>query len=333
MDKIIFLSGGWMTNYNGLSGDPISGGGLYVEKHRFGGEVYNFRDCDGICYGYVQTKSGSIDLSRVDSRNAIDEMDDVICVFVAKQPSGGRKIVGWYKKAILFSNYVEYSGDNRKVMVAESDWSSSQVGYYASTQYKNATLLTIDERLSAPSVPSGKGGFGQSNVWYADSEIGLNFRKEVFDFIAEYESHKSFTEKRESRRKEKARADVASNKEVESTAINRTIEHYNELGYICVSVEDKNYGWDVECSKDGATLLVEVKGLSQSDISVTLTRNEYEKMLLHKKQYRLSVVTNCQSKSQSINIFSYDDERSCWHDRFNNILHITEIVSAHCTVI
>ena len=332
MDKIVFFSGGWMANYNGMGDDSISSGGKYVEKHDFGGEVYNFRDCDGICFGYVMAKSGSIDLSRVDDSSAVDKKEDTICVFIARHPSGGRKIIGWYKNATLYSSYMEYSGDNRAVLVAEGDWPSSQVGYYASTESKNATLLSIDERLTAPKVPSGKGGFGQSNVWYADSDIGLDFREEVKNFITEYENHKALSTKREFRRKEKSQVDIASNKMVESTAINRTIEYYTKLCYVCVSVEDKKYGWDIECSKDGILLLVEVKGLSQSDISVTLTRNEYEKMLQHKEQYRLSIVTNCQTKLQDINIFSYDNENSYWHDQFGNTLTIDEIVSARCTI-
>ena len=332
MKYIIFFNGGWMENYNGIGSDSISGGGRYIEKHGFGGEVYNFRDCDGICFGYVMAKNGSINLSRVGGSNSIEKLEDVLCVFVAKYPSGGRRIIGWYKKATLFSDYMEYSGDNRTVIVGEGDWPSPQVGYYALTQTKNATRMTVDERLSAPKVPSGKGGFGQSNVWYADSEFGIVFRNEVFDFIAEYGNKRSLSGKHEFRRKKKARVDVASNKIVESIAVNKTIEYYNDLGYVCVSVEDMNTGWDIECSKDDIKLFVEVKGLSQSDISVTLTRNEYEKMLLYKEQYRMAVVTNCQEKSHGINIFSFDDENACWHDQFGNTLTISEIVSARCTV-
>jgi hypothetical protein len=332
MDKIIFFNGGWMATYNGLVNDSITDGGRYIDEHGFGGEVYNFRDCDGTCYGYVMSRSSSINLSRIVGDEAIDRVDDVLCVFVAKHPSGGRKIVGWYKKATLFSNYMEYTGDKRSVLTSKDDWPSSQVGYYASTNARNATLLSIDERLFAPKVPSGKGGFGQSNVWYADSLIGLEFRKEVVEFILEYESHKSLAVKREFRRKRKARVDVESNKLVETTAINRTIAHYKDLGYDCISVEDENRGWDLECTKDDIELFVEVKGLSQSDISFILTTNEYKKMRQHKNKYRLSVVTNCKAKEPNINIFSYDNENSYWHDESGNILGIREDVSARCMV-
>ena len=334
MDKIIFFNGGWMANYDGLGGDSISGGGKYIAKHGFGGEVYNFRDCDGTCFGYVMSKSLSIDLSRVVGGKASDSVDNVICVFVATHPSGGRRIVGWYKNATLFSKYMEYSGDKRAVIVSKDEWGwpSSQVGYYASTKISNAVLLSIDERLSAPKVPSRKGGFGQSNVWYADSDIGLSFKKEIIDFINTYENQKTLIDKREFLRKRKAKVDVEANKKVEETAINRTIEYYESHGFTCVSVEEKNRGWDLECAKGKVKLFVEVKGLSQSDISVFLTPREYKMMQKYKKKYRLSVVTNCKANEQVINVFSYDNENSYWHDKQGNILTIREDVAARCLV-
>ena len=52
-------------------------------------------------------------------------------------------------------------------------------------------MLRTDEGLCFPIIPMGiKGGMGQSNVWYADSLIILDFREEVLRHIEQYEKKK-----------------------------------------------------------------------------------------------------------------------------------------------
>lgn len=79
-------------------------------------------------------------------------------------------------------------------------------------------------------------------------------------------------------------------------------------------------------------LLVEVKGLSQSYISVMLSRNEYEKMRDNIERYRLAVVTNCLDKNRepTINIFSFIYEKNGWFDKYGHELNIEEILAARC---
>lgn len=50
------------------------------------------------------------------------------------------------------------------------------MGYYAVADVKNIRLLSIDERNIFPKVPRGKGGMGQSNIWYADSGKGIDYK-------------------------------------------------------------------------------------------------------------------------------------------------------------
>ena len=50
---IIFLRIGWMEHYRGLDGDAIDGGGDFVKKRRYGGEIFNFQPFNGSVYGYV----------------------------------------------------------------------------------------------------------------------------------------------------------------------------------------------------------------------------------------------------------------------------------------
>lgn len=175
--------------YDGIEIERIVNGGLYVNEHGFGGEVYNFRNSNGYNYGFVETNGCMINLSRIDFGHKVnsDFIDDVICVFVAKHPSGGRKIVGWYKNARIFSKIQDYPGKDRKVMVSRVYWDSDQIGYHVSAKNGDVVLLSEKERMGSPEFPHGKGRFGQSNVWHADTPIGFAFREKTFQFISEYE--------------------------------------------------------------------------------------------------------------------------------------------------
>ena len=336
MERMIFFNGGWMSSYDGIGTDEIVHGGAYIEKHGFGGEVYNFRNSGGKNYGYVMTKSGTLDLSRIDfgQETVGDVIENVICVFVATHPMGGRRIVGWYRNASIYSCYQDYPGNDREIMTSQEDWGSdsNQVGYFAFAQNGDVVLLTEDERLDAPVVPNGKGGFGQSNVWYADLDIGIEFRRKTIEFISEYERKISKEAASEQERDVQSTVDAAAKKKVEEAAIKRTREYFEDLGYVCKSVESENLGWDLEFTKGNVKLFVEVKGLSQSYISVMLSRNEYEKMRDNVERYRLAVVTNCldQNRKPTINIFSFISEKNGWFDKYGHELNIEEIVAARC---
>ena len=333
---MIFINGGWMSFYNGIDTDGIVNGGSYIAENGFGGEVYNFRNSRGVNYGYVMTRSGTINLKRINLGHEVDEniIKDVLCVFVATYPKGGRRIVGWYQNADIYSQYQYYLEEDRPIMIRQDDWDdvSEQVGYFALSKNKDVVLLTEDERISAPEVPSGKGGFGQSNVWYADSDIGIKFRQEVSRFISVYNKHKQNAVTSEKVRRSRSQSELAAKKNVEEKAIKLTWEYYENLGYACNSVEKENKGWDLEVSKGLTRLLVEVKGLSQSYISVLLSPNEYQNMKANQETYRLAVVTNCsdQSKLPVINIFSYVAEKDGWSDQYGNRISIEEVIAARC---
>ena len=338
MERMIFFNGGWMASYDGVRTESIIHGGAYIDEHGFGGEVYNFRNSGDNYHGYVAQRSSTINLERIDmDQSAAEEfLENVICVFVATHPEGGRRIVGWYRNAKVFSQYQHYSGKDRKILTSQDDWDdySDQVGYYTCAKSNDVVLLTLDERLDAPQVPNGKGGFGQSNVWYADTDIGIDFRRKTYEYILRYEKNATTENNAEHRREERGRTDVTLKKKVEETAIKRTREYYENLGYTYKSVESENLGWDLEFCKGNVKLLVEVKGLSQSYISVMLSRNEYEKMRDNLENYRLAVVTNCLDQSQrpTINVFSFIQEKNGWYDKHDHELIVEELVSARCEI-
>jgi hypothetical protein len=324
-----------MSFYDGIGSDKIVNGGAYIKKNKFGGEVYNFRDSDNNCYGYVMKRNGLLDLGRIDMNPEYnrDTMKNVTCVFVATHPKGGRRIVGWYQNATVYSSYQEYEGNDRKIMTQPKDWDyDDQVGYFATVHKKDVILLAEDERIDAPQVPNGKGGMGENNVWYADSDSGLNFREKVMEFIYDYTRNKSKEVAAEHERATQSKVDVELKKKVEVAAIKCTREFYEARGYKTKSVESENRGWDLEFTNGKIKLLVEVKGLSQSFISIRLSRNEYEKMRNNTNCYRLAVVTNClnQNRKQTINIFSYISEKNGWYDQHGHELRIEEIVEARC---
>ena len=62
--------------------------------------------------------------------------------------------------------------------------------------------------------------------------------------------------------------------------------------YSLKSVEKDNRGWDLEATKKGKTLYLEVKGHLGNVIQFELTPNEYARMQEHSKIYRVCVVRN-----------------------------------------
>lgn len=87
--------------------------------------------------------------------------------------------MGWYKNATLFRNEQSApSGSYRK-------YKNQSCGYYAKALSVDSYLLPLDERtfLIPRSRGSKVGGFGQTNVWYADNAINKPIVKKVRAYI------------------------------------------------------------------------------------------------------------------------------------------------------
>ena len=97
---ILYCRIGWMERYSGIiNNDKPIHGGSYT-KDNIGHEVYNFLECDGKYYGYVENKS--IHIERLGASRNEDKIDNVLVIWFAKAPKGGQKIVGWYKNATVY---------------------------------------------------------------------------------------------------------------------------------------------------------------------------------------------------------------------------------------
>ncbi|WP_446215535.1 protein NO VEIN domain-containing protein [Micromonospora sp. IBHARD004] len=82
-----------------------------------------------------------------------------------------------------------------------------------------------------------------------------------------------------------------TNRLVETAAMDAVRAHYEAMGWQVTDDSRHCYGWDVTCtSPTGAVDRVEVKGVSGSDPSILLTRNEF-RSAREDQGWRLAVVT------------------------------------------
>lgn len=155
---IVFCNVGWMERYDGIDGDSIQRGGAYNHES-IGHEVCNFSNIGGKVYGYVQPK-GQIRIERLGAGKKEDSVEGVTVIWTAGPDNGGTAVVGWYKNATVFRNQQKFKNPSQLQKKNGLD------SYWISASASDATLLPIDKRSCM--IPRGvKGGFGQSNVWYA----------------------------------------------------------------------------------------------------------------------------------------------------------------------
>lgn len=172
--KIFYCRIGWMEKYSGIiNNDKPIHGGSYT-KDNIGHEVYNFLECDGKYYGYVENKS--IHIERLGASRNEDKIDNVLVIWFAKAPKGGQKIVGWYKNATVYRH-------RQKIpeQVVASREIKDVVEYYVFSD--QATLLEPSERIMEVS------GSGRSNTWFADQEKDEEFNKKVWEYVQEYDNN------------------------------------------------------------------------------------------------------------------------------------------------
>lgn len=173
MEKIVFFNIGWMKNYEGqTSRDVVKNGGEFVKENGFGHEICNFLECkDGYCYGYVQPTKGTIDISKhfnvLKTENVVH---DVLVVWSATRPGGGRYIIGWYKHATLFG----YAKKIPMNVLTNTHKENGITNYYTYAEKSNVTLLNESLRMACPNI-KGRG------VWYAENDE--EFRNSLYQQI------------------------------------------------------------------------------------------------------------------------------------------------------
>lgn len=303
---------GYMPAYDGAG--PISGGGAHIEEHGEGGEMWNFRIEGGRCYGYVMTRHfAGIDLGRIASGgpwSPNDELDGVDVVFIAKKPHVGQVVVGWYRGAKVFhKEYRKRRGKKRR-----GDW--DKLDYLCEVDAEHAVLLPENLRtFEVPYAPTdGKGFPGQSNVWYphSDSPDVAQFVTRLRKYIVSSTKGSSATKNPPQKKSGwQTPPDKDLITQVEQAAISATSAYFRDDGYEIVSVEKDNRGWDLEATKNGECLLIEVKGHIGNVIQFELTPNEYAQLKANSLQYRVCVVRNALDDSE-VEVYVPSEKQGAW---------------------
>lgn len=330
---ILFFRVGYMENYDGPG--EIAYGGAYIQNNGEGGEMWNFRPEGGRCYGYVMTMNfAGIDLSRLDDTqywNSNDEMNGIDIIFIAKNPPHGQVIVGWYRNATMFHRKYRIRRGNQR----QGDW--TQLHYVCEVDSENAILLPEEERTYR--VPRGRGFPGTSNVWYADAD-----NEQVAEFLAgvgNYIGQRQAPNLAANNNRNRRGGPQTPNKElitrIEQAAIDMVWTHYENMKnpYTLKSVEKDNCGWDLEASREGETLYLEVKGHLGNVIQFELTPNEYAKMKEHSDNHRVCVVRNALNEPDLV-VFTPEEREESWFLVSNlgdEIVKLSEKIAARASQI
>lgn len=316
--KMIFFRVGWMEKYQGKrNGDKILWGGSYVVENDFGHEVYNYLSYKGYMYGYVEPPhGGDINLDRIGVSKGQNSIDNILVVWVARRKSGGVFIVGWYNNATIYRFWQEPEDSKRQ-------YKGDMIGFRVKAREEDCVLLPIDRRILK--IPTGTGGMGQSNIWYADAKGHQAFRDKVLEFINSGGKNLKSQAKNTVAPKNN---DPLERAKVEEVAVKMAVDYYQNQGYEVKSVEKDNVGWDLEGYINNELLIrIEVKGLSGKSPVFELTPNEYSMLKKFEDTYRLCVVTSA-LKNPMLHVYYYSTDAGEWQDEKGDTLVIKELVSA-----
>ena len=273
MQRLLFCNIGWMLNYQGQqNGELIVHGGEFIKTEGRGHEVCNFLPVNGEVFGYVRTPGKQLSLDRLGASKSAAFLENMTVVWLAGPKGGGTFVIGWYKNATVYRDFQYFATP------PQSHEAEKIEGYWIKAPAESVTLLPEDDR-TFPIKRRIKGSLGRSNVWYADTPEGKIIAAEVLGFMEGYEA------KAKPRRGFSRTTDPDHNKLIEQTAVKHCWDMYVKAGYHVRSVEKDNLGWDLEATKEGSTLKVEVKGLSGESLSVGLTANEFRAFNDHDPHY------------------------------------------------
>lgn len=292
-----------MDHYKGLVSDTPVGGGAWVNQHGFGHEAFNFAPIRREYFGYVQPPGPSsspyrrINLRRLGAATGTAFIDGVAVAWVATHPTdGGTRIVGWYLNATVYAEF------QSSVPVKGRVLPDGAVPRFL-VRAKEARLLDRDERTFR--LPRGRGGMGQSNVWYP----GEAAARSILKYISSGKDT-SFKPGALPRLQ-----DVQRRLQIEKSAMEAASSWFVSRGYTVKDVSLDHAGWDLEARRYRTQLKVEVKGtsLGAHRFLVELTPNEFEKMSSKelRASYRLCVVTDCE-REPVVAVFAWSEDSRSW---------------------
>jgi Protein NO VEIN, C-terminal len=318
-DPILFCVITWMENYVGVTDDQPSGGGSFIDIEGYGYEIFNFRPFRKRFLGFVEP-GGRIALERLGGDHLSEYLEGVTVVFVAPfQGEGPYVIVGWYKNATVYRSPQEPPDGSGRVFDGDS------ISFNLSAAQKDGFLIQpADNRVFQ--VPRGKGGIGQSRIWYADRPEQEAFVRKVRRYV-ETKKTGSHESKRGSHHGNGWQHGVERRQLIERVAVRVVWNHFEGLGYALKSVERENRGWDLEATLAATTLRLEVKGTAGNRVSCEVTPNEYRPISEKMPGYRLCIVCDALGSTPSPKIFAWSREQKAWCSQGER-LSIMELVGA-----
>lgn len=169
--KILVCNVTWMENYSGK--EAFWGSNWkYVKENGFGHEFMNFYNDKGYYYGFTNMNNGKINLKRIDPNATENFIDDVLVVWISKNPSGSLTIVGYYKNARVYGSIQPYD--------------LNIDGYYFKAKVEDSYLIPVDKRnFEFPKDRFNRPG--QASVWYADNDI---LKEDIINYINEIDNNR-----------------------------------------------------------------------------------------------------------------------------------------------
>ncbi len=174
--RILYCRVGWMNSYYGNAAEKPIGGGKYNIEN-VGHEVYNYLGYKGKYYGFVEAglnngSQSSIHVENLSGDRKAEFADDVLVVWVARKPSGGQFIVGWYENAKVYRR-LQTVPEN--VMTTRSLKDHDFFNVYS----EHVFLIPPQDRIFQIE------GMGHSNIWYGKDE----FDERVISYIQNYDKN------------------------------------------------------------------------------------------------------------------------------------------------
>ena len=178
----------WMVEYKGED-NVVAGGFDYVAETGHAHECRNFEtDADTkLVYGYVQAKSGTINIDRLGAAKGAESVGGVRVIFTATEPSSGQRlVVGYYIDATV---YRCRRPGLRSLPLREREL----IEHSIEVAEDNAFLIPVGNRTLG--VPHhGKGLPGQSITFYPNDSDSRELKRflSAFDrFVATTPTHRA----------------------------------------------------------------------------------------------------------------------------------------------
>ena len=228
-------------------------------------------------------------------------------------------IVGWYEQATVY----------REARDGGMTLNGERHGYSAEARAEDAVLLPpVARNFNVRSSRTDPGaGFGQKPTWYGADAVDAR----VWAYIQNYGRPKKSGRKLVPPKN----LDPQLRRKVEKAAVAHATDYYRSKAggeRHVVSVEPLAKGWDLEASNGSGTLLIEVKGLLNSQPVCELTPNEYEKMMLpeNRASYVVYIVTNALAESPATPLASVFENTGgkAWETADGRKLLITQKTAA-----